>query len=98
MINLRAAYRTMLAQARSNNISVVSATQRPAHVPREMYSQATHLFFWQDNDYADLKRLGEISYVNADQVKSWVSRLPFHEVLYINSRNGTMVRTSATAS
>lgn len=79
--------RVMLQQARSLGISLVSATQRPAFVPLELYDQSSHLFFWRDNDERNLSRISGISWLNADYVRGTVANLKQHEVLYICTRN-----------
>jgi hypothetical protein len=89
--------KTYLTQARSLKISLVVATQRPSWVPLEIYDQSTHLFFWRDNDERNLRRLGGVSFLSADAVRHCVSRLDRHEVLYIDTRTGVMVRTKAPA-
>ena len=85
--------RTFLLQSRSNKISLVVATQRPAWVPLEVYDQSRWLFFWRDNDEGNLKRIGGISWLSKNLVQSIVARLRPHEVLCINTRTGQMVRT-----
>ena len=87
--------KTYLQQARSLNISLVLATQRPAFVPLEVYDQSTHLFFWRDNDERNLKRISGISWRSAKEVQAYIANLPKHEVLYINTRTGEMLRTIA---
>lgn len=90
--------KTYLLQARSLDISVVCATQRPSQVPLEVYDMSTHLFFWRDNDDRNLKRLSELNSVNGQMVRAIVSRLPLHQFLYINTRVGediSMCRTTA---
>jgi energy-coupling factor transporter ATP-binding protein EcfA2 len=82
-----------LLQARSLDISLLCATQRPASIPVEIYDQSTHLMFWRDNDEANLKRISGISYRSADLVRSVVSNLDRHQVLYVNTRTGRMLRT-----
>lgn len=94
-LKLELEVKTYLQQARALDISLVAATQRPAHIPLEVYDQSTHLFFWLDNDERNLKRISGISWLSADLVRHIVSRLERHEVLYINTRNGTMFRTKA---
>lgn len=86
-----------LLQARSLGISLVCATQRPAFVPLEIYDQSTHLMFWRDNDESNLKRLSGISWRSAALVRDIVSNLDRHQVLYINTRTGQMVRTRCPA-
>lgn len=85
--------RMYLLQGRSLGISLVSATQRPAYVPLEIYSQSTHLMFWRDNDRRNLDRLSELNITNKGAVYDLVSNLEPHQVLYVNTRNGRMART-----
>jgi hypothetical protein len=87
--------RTYLQQARSNGISFVATTQRPAFVPLEVYDQSTHLFFWRDSDEVNLKRISGISWLSASRIRSLISRLEEHQVLYINTVSGFMCRTTA---
>lgn len=82
-----------LLQARSLHISLLCATQRPSSIPVEIYDQSTHLMFWRDNDETNLKRISGISWRSADLVRSVVSNLDIHQVLYVNTRTGRMLRT-----
>lgn len=82
-----------LLQARSLDISLMSAFQRPAWVPRELYSSATHLMFWRTNDETDLKSLSGIGAASADLIKDLVMSLEPYQVLYVNTRTGLMCRT-----
>lgn len=86
-----------LLQARALGISLVCATQRPAHIPLEIYDQSSHLMFWRDNDENNLRRLSGISWRSADLIRRIVSNLDRHQVLYINTRTGRMVRTRCPA-
>lgn len=85
--------RVLLLQGRSNNISMIMSTQRPAFVPTEIYSQSTHLMLWGDNDRRNLDRLGEINSRDSALVREIVRELEDNQVLYINTRTGRMVRT-----
>lgn len=85
--------KTYLLQARSLDISLVSAFQRPAWVPRELYSSSTHLMFWRTNDETDLRSLSGIGFRSAQLIRDVVSDLDLYQVLYINSRTGFMCRT-----
>lgn len=80
----------ILLQGRSLGISLVSATQRPRHVPLEIYSQATHLFLFRESDRQNLQRLSEIGGVNTEEVKAICPHLPQYHFLYVNTRDGTM--------
>lgn len=82
-----------LLQARALGISLVCATQRPAMIPLEVYDQSTHLMFWRDNDETNLKRISGISYRSAVLIRTVVSNLDRHQVLYVNTRTGRMLRT-----
>lgn len=94
-LKLELEVRTYLQQARSNNISLMVATQRPAFVPLEVYDQSQHLFFWRDNDERNLNRISGISWLNANYVRALVASLDRHEVLYIHTPTGSMYRTIA---
>lgn len=80
-------------QGRSSYISVVAAVQRPAFVPLAAYDQATHLFFWRDNDKRNLDRIGGLGAHDSAAIADEVARLPRHEILYVNTRTGAKVRT-----
>lgn len=82
-----------LLQARALGVSLVCATQRPAMIPLEVYDQSTHLMFWRDNDESNLKRISGISYRSAALIRYVVSNLDRHQVLYVNTRTGRMLRT-----
>jgi hypothetical protein len=94
-LKLEKELRLIWRQGRSIGISLLAGTQRPAHVPLLIYDQATHLFFWRDNDEANLRRIGGIGWLNAGLIRHTVARLPEHHFLYINSRNGQMVISKA---
>lgn len=85
-------------QARSNKISFVVGTQRPAWVPLEMYDESTHLFIWRLNEAAALKRVSDLGAANADIAKMAIQNLEPHQCLYINKTTGAMYRTRAPLS
>jgi len=85
--------KTFLLQGRSMDLSLVLATQRPAWIPVEVYDQSTHLFFWRDNDETNLSRISGVSFGSSALIQRIVSQLERHEVLYINTRDNTMLRT-----
>jgi energy-coupling factor transporter ATP-binding protein EcfA2 len=93
VLHLDGEIKKYLLQARSLGISLVTATQRPAWVPREIYSSCTHLMFWRTNDETDLRSLSGIGFRSAELIKSVVSDLDPFQVLYINTRTGYMART-----
>jgi hypothetical protein len=86
---------TYWTQGRSLGLSLVGGTQRPAHVPLFAYDQATHLFFWRDNDETNLRRVAGLGGLNAKEVRAAVTGLPKHHALYVNTRDGEMLITRA---
>ncbi len=86
--------RTFLLQSRSNNISLVISTQRPAWIPLEVYDMSRWLFFWRDNDEVNLSRISGISWLSKNLIRSIVARLDAHQVLGINTRTGDMIRVT----
>jgi DNA helicase HerA-like ATPase len=82
-------------QGRSNRVSLVAATQRPAWVPLALYSAASHLFLWRTNDARDLARIGGLNGVDPVPVRAAVANLPRFHALYVNVRDGSMLTTIA---
>lgn len=93
MLRLRPEYRDSLYRLRSSGITIISGIQRPSGVPRELYSQVRHIFFWHTNDEADLDRIQGIGGLSGKQLRSTVQRLDFHEALYVDTQTERMVRT-----
>lgn len=85
--------KTYLLQARSLKISILAATQRPAWVPRELYTSCTHLMFWRVNDETDLNSIAGIGWRSANLIRETVADLEPFQVLYVNTRTGYMCRT-----
>lgn len=74
-------------QGRSSKLTFVDGFQRPAFVPRIVYSSATHLAVWGTNDPNDLKQLAAFTGI---PVKVWLEVMPtlgMHEFIYINVRD-----------
>ena len=90
--------KTYLMQGRSIGITLVISSQRPAWIPLEVYDQSTHLFFCRDNDETNLKRISGVGYLSSRQIRDTIPRLKRHEFLYINTRDGVMVKTTAPLS
>lgn len=86
---------TLWLQARSLNISVIAATQRPRHVPLTMWSQSTHVFIWGTGDEEDLKRIGGLGGHSSKLIRSIVAELPKYHALYVNTRERRMCVTKA---
>ncbi len=86
---------TWYTQGRSNGLSVLAGTQRPAHVTLLAYDQPKHVFFWRDNDERNLKRISGLNGLNSRLIRETVATLPQHHVLYCNLVTGAMVVTKA---
>lgn len=84
-----------LLQARSNEVSLVGCSQRPAWIPIEMFDQPEHLFFYRDNDERNLKTISGISWLSSNLVRAAVARLQPYQFLYIHTRSGRMFRSTA---
>lgn len=97
MLRLRPEYRDSLYRLRSSGITIVSGIQRPANVPRELYSQVRHIFFWHTNDEADLDRIQGVGGLSGRRLRLAVQQLGFHETLYVNTLTERMVRTQTPA-
>lgn len=82
-------------QGRSLGLSLVAATQRPAWVPRLLYSEATHVFIFRLADEGDRKRIADLGNVESAPVRRIVATLGAHQALYINTRTGRMAVTKA---
>lgn len=82
-------------QGRSVGITLVGGTQRPAHVPLLAYDQATHLFFWRDNDETNLRRISGLGGLNSQAIRRTVAALPKHHALYLNTRTGETAQVLA---
>jgi hypothetical protein len=85
---------TLLHMARSLRVSLVLSTQRPRHVPVSVWNQATHLFIFGTKDHDDLRRLGGLGGLDARVIREAVAALGAHDVLYVNTRAGTLRTTT----
>lgn len=83
-LKLRDHLDTLYTKGRSMEAGIWGATQRPAHVTRNAYSMASHLFLWKDNDLDARKRYAEISGVDPKMVLEVIGRLSRYECLYLH--------------
>lgn len=95
ILGLERTSKKMLMNARSNDIPFVLCAQRPAgNRLVEIFDQSTHLFFARDNDEANLKRIGQVGWLDSGLIRSYVAHLEPYQFLYVNTRNGTLYRTT----
>lgn len=85
----------LLHQGRSAGITVVSAVQRPRHVPLMAYDQADHIFMWESRDSNIRKRLAEIGgKVDPNLIEHGLRNLrDRHSFLYIHPSTGNVVES-----
>jgi hypothetical protein len=70
---------------RSSGISMMTLTQRPAWIPKVIYSSVTHAYVARTRDRQDLKRLADMGGIDPRDVAANVSALPSrHDYLYLN--------------
>lgn len=93
ILKLERIIQLLFMQGRSLHVSVMVGAQRPAHVPLIVYDQATHLFLFGDRDEANIRRMGGLGWFSKREIMREVSSLRRHETLYINTREGAMMRT-----
>lgn len=84
---------TSWTQGRSSRLTLAGGVQRPVNIPLYAYSQATHLFFFSDNDEVNLRRIQGLGGLSSDRIRETVAALPWHDVLYLNTRRRVMLRT-----
>lgn len=74
--------------ARSANITIVDGFQRPAWIPRIVYSSASHLFVWKTTDTTDIRTLTQMVSLGASErgLLENMRGLSKHEFMYINTR------------
>ena len=82
-----------LEQLRSVNGTIISGAQRPVWLPRSVLSNSTHVFLWRSNSREDARRLADIGGIDAGLVMQEAKTLAPHEFIYINGRNGNMVKS-----
>ena len=73
--------------ARSVDLSLIAATQRPRGVARGMWSETSWLYVFRLEDHDDLRRLGEIG-GNTSAIKEVVASLDDHEFVEVRRRGG----------
>ncbi len=76
------------ALGRSGDLTLVTATQRPAHIPLIIYGSATHVFVANTNEDRDLSRLSNLdSSFGRKQLEPVVRGLKEHDFLWVSARS-----------
>lgn len=85
---------TWLKLGRSNGNGMILCVQRPAWMPRDIYSAPRHLLMFGTNDDADLRSIAGLNGVNNRDVREAVARLGrTHRFLHVDTGSGTMAIT-----
>lgn len=98
-LGLQSITELMWLQGRSIGLSLVSCSQRPAWVPLEAFSQATHVVMWRATDRRDVQRLSDIGGIDVERVRHVMALEPDrgglgkHDFLYMNARTGHVARS-----
>lgn len=72
------------AIGRSGNLTYVTLTQRPSHIPLIVYGSASHAFIGRTREAADLKRLAELGPKEGSRnLSNSISGLRRHEFLWV---------------
>jgi hypothetical protein len=74
------------SRGRSMGTGLWAASQKPSHIPLWAYSQASHLFLWNDPDKRARERFAEIGGIDPDEVVENVESLQDHQCVYIRRK------------
>lgn len=70
---------------RSNKLTLVTLTQRPAWIPVTVYANITHAYIARTRDRKDQARLADLGGIDAKEVGANLSALPSrHDYVYLN--------------
>lgn len=78
-------------QGRSLGLSLVGATQRPAWVPLDLYSQADHLVLYKCTDETDLRRVQGLAGIDPQTIRRSLRSLRKYEFVYVNKATEQVV-------
>lgn len=95
-LGLRGKIRGAYQMGRSNGHGIILAAQRPAWLPRDIYSSADHLMLYGTNDSVDIKHIEGLNGVNNRVVREAVQQLgdrSDRRFLHVNTGTGTMAIT-----
>lgn len=69
---------------RSSNLTIVTLTQRPSHLPLVLYGSASHAFVGRTRESGDLKRLSEMGgKTSAKELQATISAQGRHDFLWL---------------
>jgi hypothetical protein len=87
LVGMRSDLAVSHAMGRSGKLTLLTATQRPAHLPLILYNSAHHAFIAKTTEDADLKRLSGLdSTVGRKELEPIITKLPEHDFLWVQAR------------
>lgn len=86
MLDLGRELKAIWKLGRSSGISLLANIQRPAFVPHDSYSMASHLMLWQNSDERDTRTLSGLGGLPAEPIRAIVRSLPEHDFLHVEPR------------
>lgn len=92
-LDMASSVKTIITQGRSNYLSLVSCTQRPRHIPLWLLNQPTHLIYFRFVDKYETDRLSDIAGMEKERIASELKQLGKYEFLYINTVDGTILKS-----
>jgi hypothetical protein len=92
-LRLDQTFKLFWTAGRSNHITIVAATQLPVSIPLLAFDQATHLFLFRNSDKRRIDRMAEFAGADVDVLRYLIPRLPKHEFVYVQTRDGTIIRS-----
>jgi hypothetical protein len=92
-LKLTAELEQLWLQGASELVTMIVSTQRPVAIPVVAFESAWHLFLFRTTDVRNIERIAEFEGANEPLLRWLLPRLEEHEVLYIETRTGRMVRT-----
>jgi hypothetical protein len=93
-LKIEAPVNRILRQGRSQDLSMITGTQRPRYVTLHAYEQANHIFIWKMGDLSNIDRAAQLAGVNRAAVMEIILTLGKHDVLYVNTDTGDMYVTN----
>ena len=92
-LKLSTEWETLELQGRSLGVTLVTSTQRPRRVPREIFAAAEWHGFWRISNVEDRNAASELIGGQSITAREAMAILPRHEMLLVNSVTDDALRT-----
>lgn len=92
-LGLRTEWDTLELQGRSLGITLVSSTQRPRGIPRNVFAQASWFGFWRMPNAEDRISASDLVGGQAYTAREAMRVLPSHELLLVDVQRDAALRT-----